>query len=219
MLNQGGRGVSNVAQAVRLRHPLADDDEARRALGGILQILSRLLDRDVERHGVGRRRFQAIDAVREHATCVIREAAADGDNRNTVLARGRGDTRRRLAEGGLEVDAPLAGDGEIGALHDLLEARCRDDELDAALQRRVGEGHEAGADATAGSGTGPIDDVGADAAFDDVGEVREVLVEQLDHFRCGALLRTVDARGALLSAQRIGDVAGDADVDRGASPG
>ena len=30
---------------------------------------------------------------------------------------------------------------------------------------------------------GPVDDVGADAALNDVGEVREVLVEPLDHLR------------------------------------
>ncbi len=78
--------------------------------------------------------FEPVDAVREHAACVVGETAADGHHRHAVLASRRRDAGRRLAEGGLEVDAPLAGDGESGTLHVVLEPRRRDDEFHAALQ-------------------------------------------------------------------------------------
>ena len=59
----------------------------------VLQILPRLLDRYVERHRVGRRRLQPVNAMREHTSGIVRETAADCDDRHVVLAR-RGSNAR-----------------------------------------------------------------------------------------------------------------------------
>src|SRR6186713_2123258 len=84
----GTSAIVRVASASDgLRHPLADDDQARGPLGGILQVLARFLDRYVERHRVGRGRLQAVDAVLEHAASIVRQAAADRDDGYAMLLR------------------------------------------------------------------------------------------------------------------------------------
>ncbi len=117
--------------------------EARDAFGGVLQVPTRFLDRDVERHRVRRRAFNGVDAVLEHAARVVRKAATDGDNGHAVTARGSGArTAGVLPKCGLEVDAAFAGKRERGALHVLVELRRLDDELHATLHDGVGEGEQ-----------------------------------------------------------------------------
>lgn len=117
---------------------------------------------------------------------IVGEAAADRHHWHPVLARRGGDAGGRL-------DAALAGDREIGALRVALELCRRDDQLDAAFQGRVGEGHEAGTHAAPCAGARPVGDLGAEVAFDDLGEVCQGFIEPIDHLRRRTLLGPINA--------------------------
>ena len=142
--------------------------------------------------------------MREDAAGIIRQPAADGDDRHPVLARRRRDTRGRLAESRLEVDTALAGECDGGALH-VASRRVAAATSSTPASAWIGKSHQTGANAAAGAGARPVDDVGANVPLNDVREVREVLVEPLDHLLGGAFSRAVDARGALFPAQRISE--------------
>ncbi len=82
----------------------------------------------------------------------------------------------------------------------LFQTGVSDNQLNAALQGGVGEGHEACTDAAPGAGTRLVCDIGVEIALNDLGKMFQIFVELRDHFGRRALLLAIDVRGTVFTA-------------------
>ena len=141
----------------------------------------------------------------------VAEAAGQGEHRHAVAAGEGGDAQRRLAVQGLAVETALAGDRQVGADQRGLQTGDFGDQLDAGAKARRQEALRGEAHAAGRTAARLVARVAAQRRRAAVGEVGEGSVE-LRHLRgVGAFLRAEHRRGAVRSAQRVVDVAGDLD--------
>ncbi len=124
----------------------------------------------------------------------------------------RRDPRRALAPQRLRVEAPLAGDDEVGPGEPVVEPEQLGDQVEARAQPRAEQGHDAEADAAGRPGAGLVLPARRGGRRPEhAGPGGEGGVEPGDGGRVGALLRAVDRGGAVRAEQRVVDVAGHLD--------
>ena len=133
----------------------------------------------------------------------------DRDGGHPLVTGQCGDRCRRLAVQGLRVERALTGDDQVGPGDGIRQPGQLEDQLGSRSGRRTEHGEQTEADPASGSGARFVAAVVAGGSSDDVGPMRQRRVEQLDVRGSGALLGSVDRRGAAAPCQRVVHVAGD----------
>ena len=91
-----------------------------------------------------------------------------------------------------------------------LQIQRRSDDFNTTFQFRTKKRHYRRAHTTRSSCTGDIFHINMQRFFNDLGIVREVIVQLNNHRFTGSLLWAKDARCAVIAHQRIGDITSDA---------
>ena len=164
--------------------------------GAALQVEFPLRQRDRQRAQARQNAEHRVDPLRVQRFRAVLHHAGQRDDRQAARPRQTSDAGQRLAAQRLAVDAPFAGDQQIGLRQRLLQAQRRHHDLDARLQRCT-EKHLAGdPHAARRSAAGDLSHVAAGTLADHLGILRQALL-QLRHHRCRrALLRPEHRRRA-----------------------
>jgi hypothetical protein len=108
------------------------------------------------------------------------EAAGDADDGPPGFASKLSNVLRRFAEGGLAVEAALAGDHDIGIADAFFQRGCLADYTGARKDFGAAEGDESGAEATGCSGAGDVPYVDAEVALNNVRKMGQRRIQICD---------------------------------------